>query len=122
MCGARPATRVSLRFVSTFIVWIRTCGLDGYLCRSCGTAMLRDAQALNLTRGWWGIGVVVMAVYLASNWMTRRTILNQGPPTTRDAAVITPMSHPLPAGRPVLRQPGVWIVLTVVLLVVAGFT
>lgn len=121
ICGSYPATQASLKFVQTFLIWAQTGTVSGSLCRACGLEMFRDAQARNLTRGWWGIGVLFMVVYLFSNWGSRSALVKQPPPAYRDFSVVTPTDMPLLPGRPVFKRPSVVIVTAIVAIVGATF-
>ena len=121
ICGSYPATQANLKFVQTFLVWAQGGTVSGALCRACGLEMFRDAQTRNLTRGWWGIGIVFMVVYLFTNLAARRRIVNQPPPAYRDFGVVTPTDMPLLPGRPVFKRSGVLVVTGVVAVVVAAF-
>jgi hypothetical protein len=121
ICGSYPAIQANLKFVQTFLVWAQGGTVSGALCRACGLEMFRDAQTRNLTRGWWGIGIVFMVVYLFTNLGARRRIVNQPPPAYRDFSVVSPTDMPLLPGRPVFKRPSVVVVTGFVAVVVASF-
>ena len=109
LCGATPATDAVFRSYSGFLIWISSHTFGGSFCRSCGRMLFRESQALNLTRGWWGIVIVPMVWALFSNWFVWLRVRQLGEPAYRDPSVVTPLEMPADEGRPVAARPSVWI-------------
>lgn len=109
MCGYGPATPATFQGYSGFLFWFTSQKFTGSFCRSCGLMLFRETQAINLTRGWWGIVIFPMVYVAVANVFNLWRIRRLPSPMKRDINVVTPMPFPAPHVRPVLARPMVWI-------------
>jgi hypothetical protein len=109
MCGCGPATHATFQGYSGFLFWFTSQKFQGSFCRPCGLMLFRETQAINLTRGWWGIVILPMLYVAVANVFNFLKINRLPLPSVRDANVVTPLPFPSPRVRPVLGRLRVWI-------------
>ncbi len=106
MCGCAPARPLAqYRITGALIFWRSSLGaLD--LCQVCANSFYVESQAHCLTKGWWGIFAFPATFIVAIvNWRAVRRHRNMvGPPSARDARVVTPFSRPV-GTTPLRRRP-----------------
>lgn len=110
ICGSWPAIPVSIKQVSSFLIWVSIGRVGSRFCRACGLSWYSVAQSGTLTRGWWGIGLVPAIPALFTNAAAARKLRRSRPPVLRDPAVRTPASDPMPPAVIPSRRPSSWIV------------
>lgn len=126
LCGSAPAAPVTLRTCRTLVLSVKISTVDGSVCRACGLALYAAFQRETLTRGWWGVGLVVAVPALVTNWFAARSLRGHLRPAYRDLSVVSATSSPMPPMRRVSADPLVWIApagalaLVTVLAVVLG--
>ncbi|GGU88604.1 hypothetical protein GCM10010260_22890 [Streptomyces filipinensis] len=54
VCGAAPATEVTVRGHQGMLIIMRQLRRRGTFCRSCGLAVFRKMQSDTMAQGWWG--------------------------------------------------------------------
>jgi hypothetical protein len=117
VCGWYPASPVRrVTMISLLLAW-RVSQTTSRLCRSCGIALTRRAQANSLGFGMWGLGILgaVVAVFRNSAELQRlHTALP--PPQGRRPGIWTERTTPLAPGVPVLLYVRSWLFLGTVVL------
>lgn len=109
ICGWYPAVPVRwITFVSVLLMY-RYVRKTDRLCRSCGTARARRAQANCLGFGLWGIGFLGAIVAIFANAAELRSLHRACPPQARRPGVGTPRTVPLPRTPPVLLHVRSWL-------------
>src|SRR3954468_7902005 len=53
ICAAQPAAEVTIRSHVGLLLMMRFKKWEGPFCRTCGTALRRDATTNTLCQGWW---------------------------------------------------------------------
>lgn len=119
LCGAGPATGITFRYQTGWVLGHTTHGFDGTLCRACGLALGRRSQNRTLWTGWWSIRALVTNIgVLWKNALGLRSAARLAAPR-RDPDVHAPLPFGLDPGRPVIFRGGVWFV-AFVLVCLAG--
>jgi hypothetical protein len=109
LCGSSPAHRIVLRRVTGLVLFWRSYRLEAEVCRVCATAMFREAQAHNMTAGWWGLIAPLANLYaIFSNLGQHSAVQHWKPPQARDPLVVTPLPGPVLDARRVSARPGPW--------------
>lgn len=109
MCGARPATQVTLKQVTGQILFWKQRTLKCEVCRGCGLNLFRELQSATLVTGWWGVlAPLANLVAIKGNLGARTTVLRLAPPGERDPNVSTPFPPGMPAVIPVTHRPAPW--------------
>jgi hypothetical protein len=115
VCGATPATQVTLRSVVAMAVFGVTSTFRGVYCRDCGLAMFRKRMSATLLTGWWGIlHFFINLGVVFGNLGERARLMRLGPPVRNPGAGF------LNPGRPVFLRAG-FIASAAVLLIGGGF-
>lgn len=108
LCGWQPATAVTLRQTTGFIIWWRWRRTSYVACRSCARRLYAETQAKSLVGGWWGLNApIANIVNLSRNRLElgrhrRRTpeLSHRAPevvaPFNGPAAYRSPWRRPLP--------------------------
>ena len=111
VCGATPATQVTLRSVLALAVFGVTSTVRGVYCRDCGLAMFRQRMSATLLTGWWGVlHFFINLGVVFGNLGERARLMRLGPPMRN------PGTGFLDPGRPVFLRAG-FIVSAAVLLI-----
>jgi hypothetical protein len=112
ICGWYPAITATQRTVISLLLWWGVRRKTSRLCRSCGIALTRRAQANCLGFGFWGIGILgAIFVTFKNSAELRRLREALPPPQGRRSDVGTDRSIPLPQGMPVLLYIRSWLFL-----------
>jgi len=117
LCGFQPAGPATFRAYAGALIWVTSRKFEGSFCRLCAQTLFREAQSINLTRGWWGLSIFPMTFALVANIINWVHIRKIGNPSSRDSSVVTPLTYPVPPARPVLLRPTVWIASVVAMLI-----
>ncbi len=117
LCGFQPASPSTFRAYAGFLIWVTSRKFEGSFCRSCAQTLFREAQSMNLTRGWWGLSIFPMTFALVANIINWVHIRNIGNPSSRDSSVVTLLTYPAPIAQPVFLRPSVWIASVVALVI-----
>lgn len=117
ICGAAPATPVTVRGHQGMVVIMRFLKREGVFCRTCALASFRDMQTDTMVLGWWGpLSVLITPVTLLSNLGALSGIRRIPEP------VAPGFRPPLDPGKPVFRRPaGILALVPVGLLGLAVF-
>ncbi|MFC8588057.1 hypothetical protein ACFUGD_26415 [Streptomyces sp. NPDC057217] len=112
VCGARPATAVTVRAHQGMIIIMRTVTRRGVFCRTCGLAVYRQMTSDTLLTGWWGLfSFFVTPFVVLGNAFGARAALRRLP---EPYGAVRPRLHP---GRRVLRRAPAMLILTPIALV-----
>ncbi|MFI0976109.1 hypothetical protein ACH4SP_03665 [Streptomyces sp. NPDC021093] len=112
VCGAQPATSVTVRSHQGMVVIMRTVTRRGVLCRTCGLAVYRQMTSSTLVTGWWGLfSLFVTPFVVLANVLGARAALRRLP---EPYGALRP---PLDPGRRVLRRGPAMLILTPIALV-----
>jgi len=95
--------------VSTLLVWVRSSSVEGSMCRACGLFLYHDAQHHNLTRGWWGLGALLMPLHFVGNYFSARRLRRETAACFRDPAIASLADGPLPPRRSLASMPTNWL-------------
>ncbi|MEU6507775.1 hypothetical protein [Streptomyces sp. NPDC046942] len=99
VCGAGPATRVTIRGHQGMLIVMRNLWRKGTFCQSCALAVFRKMQSDTLAKGWWGpMSMVITPITLLINLFALSKIRKLPAPT----AALGPGLDP---GLPVFRRP-----------------
>jgi hypothetical protein len=103
LCGSVPAADVKFRSNTGMVLMWQMKTYPGPFCRDCGTATFRRAMNHTLMLGWFGlISFFANLVFVAMNLAGRAKLAVLGAPT-RGTKI------PLPKGRSLFRQAGVYV-------------
>ena len=120
LCGSAPAHRLVLRRVTGLVLFWRSHRFEAEVCRTCATAVFREAQAHNMTAGWWGLIAPLANLYaILSNLSQHSNVQDWKPPQARDPLIVTPLPGPVLSARPVAARPGPWFATITALAVLA---
>lgn len=109
LCGSAPAEQFTFRHQTAWLIGAQQWRLDAELCRDCAMAFGRAKQNRTLVTGWWGVLSFFRNVgIIAGNASGLSRAARMGVPK-RDDRVVTPLSSPLPQGKPLLARTGVWV-------------
>ncbi|MEU7304771.1 hypothetical protein [Streptomyces sp. NPDC007206] len=99
VCGAAPATRVTVRGHQGMLIVMRNLWRKGTFCRTCALAVFRKMQSDTMAQGWWGpMSMIITPITLLINLFTLSRIRKLPAPTAAFGPGLDP-------GRPVLRRP-----------------
>lgn len=119
LCGHGPAQPVTVRRNVGLLISRKVFHLDGPMCRDCGQALLRDAQARSVWTGWWGvISVFANAGNLFVNAAELWSLRDRTGPKRRRPDVVAPADRPLHPGKPLHLRGSMWAFAAVVALLV----
>ena len=119
VCGSTPARRGTVRIVTGLILWLRWETVKGPFCRDCGTAVVRQHTNRTMLTGWWGVFAFPFNLYtIGANLFAGRRFGAQTAPTPQPD-VVAMGEAPLDPGAPLLRRPGPYVGVAVVLAVAA---
>jgi len=109
ICGHFPAHDLRLQHITAWVIGYTKHKVEGTFCRTCGRYMYNEAQAKNLTRGWWGVfGPMIMLFFaVPSNFFNYQSHKAVKEPQGRSQAANTPLAFPLPKNRSALQRPSV---------------
>ncbi len=62
-CGSTPAVETAQQSLGSVAVFYRVTTWKGWMCRSCGEAIHREATARTMTWSWWGIGIIAWWIF-----------------------------------------------------------
>ncbi|MFB3739790.1 MAG: J domain-containing protein, partial [Candidatus Velamenicoccus archaeovorus] len=121
VCGHAPVANVTLKEGVGFVLFRQVRTVSGDLCRDCGIAMFREAQAGTLLKGWWGfIAFFANVLYVLQNAAARQALGRLAPPRRTPRSRLTPRSRPLVPGRPVWQRAGFLLSAGLAVLIVIG--
>ncbi|MFF0741124.1 hypothetical protein ACFYVL_12065 [Streptomyces sp. NPDC004111] len=107
VCGAQPATPVTVRSHQGMVVIMRTVTRRGVYCRTCGLAVYRQLTSSTLVTGWWGLlSLFVTPFVVLLNVLGARAALLRLP---EPHGAVRP---PLDPGRRVLHRAPAMLILT----------
>lgn len=99
VCGAGPATRVTIRGHQGFLIVMRNLWRKGTFCQTCALAVFRKMQSDTMVQGWWGpMSVIITPITLLINLFALSKIRKIPPP-------VAAMGPGLDPGKPVLSRP-----------------
>ncbi|OIK04020.1 hypothetical protein [Streptomyces monashensis] len=99
VCGAGPATRVTIRGHQGFLIVMRNLWRKGTFCQTCALAVFRKMQSDTMVQGWWGpMSMIITPITLLINLFALSKIRKIPPP-------MAAMGPGLDPGKPVLRRP-----------------
>ena len=108
LCGSTPVRYVCLSQLTGLLITRRVRQIEAGLCRTCGLEVFRRMTSRTLVTGWWGlISFFANALAILRNideWNDLRRL--DRPRRRTDAEILTPLSSPLPQGRPLWQRPG----------------
>lgn len=79
VCGAQPATAVTVRSHQGMVVIMRTVTRRGVFCRTCGLSVYRRMTSDTLVTGWWGILSVFVTPFIVLGNLGARGALRRLP-------------------------------------------
>ena len=115
ICHRTPAAPIKLTQQTGMVFTRRSGAMNTVLCRSCGTALFRQAQSHNLASGWWGIiSFFANFFYLGGNAFRSMKHRLIGPPAG------PPLARPLDPGRPVWLRWQIIVPVALAVLAIIG--
>lgn len=111
VCAAYPAVEVTIRSHVGMLLMMRFQKWQGPFCRTCGTAMRRDATTNTLWQGWWSpFSLFIFNPYTIINNLVVRGKLNKLPEP--GPAIYGARPDP---GKSVLQRPAAYVALLPIL-------
>ncbi|WP_234357273.1 hypothetical protein [Streptomyces sp. NBRC 110028] len=111
ICAAYPAVEVTIRGHVGMLLMMRFLKWQGPFCRTCGTAMRRQATTNTLWQGWWSpFSLFIFNPYTIINNLVVRGKLNKLP----EPGPATHVARPDP-GKSVLQRPASYVALVPIL-------
>lgn len=117
LCGSAPAAQFTFRHQTAWLIGAQQWRLDAELCRDCAMAFGRAKQNRTLVTGWWGVFSFFRNVGIIAGNASGLSLAGRMGVPKRDERVVTPLSSPLPQGKPLLARAGVWVTA----VAIAGF-
>ncbi|MFI0815597.1 hypothetical protein ACH4TX_02165 [Streptomyces sp. NPDC021098] len=111
VCAAYPAAEVTIRAHVGMLLMMKFQKWQGSFCRTCGTAMRRDATTNTLWQGWWSpFSLLIFNPYTIINNLVVRGKLNKLPEP--GPAIYGARPDP---GKSVLQRPAAYVALLPIL-------
>ncbi|MFD7507077.1 hypothetical protein [Streptomyces sp. NPDC059850] len=111
ICAAQPAAQVTIRSHVGLLLMMRFKKWEGPFCRTCGTALRREATTNTLWQGWWSpFSAVIFNPYTVIHNVVVRGKLNKLP----EPGPAMYGTRPAP-GKSVLQRPVSYVALVPIL-------
>ncbi|GAA1674520.1 hypothetical protein GCM10009745_16980 [Kribbella yunnanensis] len=112
-CGGFPAVDATVRGHQGMLIVMRWLKLTGPLCKTCGTATVRDMTAKTMVQGWWGIGSAIVTPFV---------MLSNLGPAQKFKQLPEPQPGqrpPMDPGKPLFKRPQVFVLLVPIAIIAA---
>ncbi|MCX6391364.1 MAG: J domain-containing protein [Actinobacteria bacterium] len=121
LCGSWPAQHVHIRSLTTVLIWFSPGNYQGTVCRSCGTALFRNALRRTMIGGWWGIATIATPIYFLLLLGAHSKLKSMRPPAFRDVNVAAPFRSPVVPPKSPLKSFGPMLMTGVALFITLWF-
>ena len=121
LCGSWPAQHVHIRSLTTVLIWFSPGNYKGTVCRSCGTALVRNSLRRTMIGGWWGIATIATPIYFLMLLGVHSKLKSMRPPAFRDINVAAPFRSPVMPPKSPLKSVGPLLMTGVALLAICWF-
>lgn len=118
LCGSWPARAMTIRSITSVLIFFSPGKYDGTVCRSCGTSLFRNALRRTMIGGWWGIGTIALPFYFIAFVMSHSTLKAMRPPAFRDINVAAPFRSPVIPPKSPLKSVGPMLASGIAILVI----
>jgi hypothetical protein len=109
LCGSAPAEQFTFRHQTAWLIGAQQWRIDAELCRDCAMAFGRAKQNRTLLTGWWGVLSFFRNLGIIAGNASGLSRAGRMRAPQRDQRVVTPLTSPLPQGKPLLARAGVWV-------------